>query len=887
MKYSLLLTIALLFIQSIGHSQATIGDCLGAIPVCDQIYVETQSPIGPGNFQEISPDFNCMQTELNSVWYSFTVNQSGNFGFLLTPNDPDDDYDWSLFDITNATCEDLFNDPSLIVSCNAAGGTGCHGPTGANGDSEFDIQGFGCFGTPPFLGNNPFNALVPVEAGNTYVLCVSNWTGSPNGYTLDFGISADIGIFDETPPFVELVEAPEDCSDNTITVAFSEPIQCSTIDGSDFTITGPGNISVVDVSSINCDLGGNFSSTFTLILSNPLEGGADYTVDIAPTAVFEMLDLCGNSAIPTNFSFTTDFGFNVDLGPDQTLCAGETLLLDATTPDASYIWQDGSIAPTFLVDEAGTYFVTVSSSCGMVSDTVEVGLITDDLEVALGNDTTICFGESLVLEVNQPGANIEWQDGSTAPTFEVTQPGLYAVEVAVDCAAGGDSIIVSFAQSIEAMLTEEELCPGESITWDVTTEGATYLWQDGSVDPTFTTSVDGVFSVIITTGCDEQELMTEVILLEEPPADLLDMDTTLCAGEAIVYDFNLQNTSFQWQDGSDATSYSISESGTYALTVSNSCGTVEDMQVIAFIDSITTTLSSGGICEGDTIIWDVTTPLASYLWQDGSTDPTFVVAEAGNYSVTITNPCDTVVLNADMEVVSLLPEDLLTNDTTLCPEESLTFEFNFPAAEYLWQDSTTDNFYVVDTTGIYSLRVSNSCGEVKDTMDVDFIEPIILDLVTDTFLCPNEFYPIDAFSPSATFYQWQDNSTDTLYFAIGPGQYSVTAGNKCESVKVDINITECEICDVYIPNVFSPNGDGYNDIFQPLSDCILEAYQVQIFDRWGALIFESTDPEVGWNGKINDQLVNHGVFIWMMSYVVIENNMPRAVSRSGDIAVIY
>ncbi|MBK7087233.1 MAG: hypothetical protein IPH53_22370, partial [Flavobacteriales bacterium] len=100
-----------------------------------------------------------------------------------------DDYDWSLFNITNASCGDIDNSQSLMVSCNAAGGGTCNGLTGATGGTTYNVQGAGCNANPPSqtMGFSAFNSLIPVIVGNTYVLMVSNWTGSPNGYTIDFG----------------------------------------------------------------------------------------------------------------------------------------------------------------------------------------------------------------------------------------------------------------------------------------------------------------------------------------------------------------------------------------------------------------------------------------------------------------------------------------------------------------------------------------------------------------------------------------------------------------------------------------------------------------------------------------------------------------------------
>jgi len=85
----------------------TIQDCFGAIPVCKNIYSETKVPDGIGSFEETTMFDGCVPVDSNSIWYTFTVNRSGNFGFLITPNNRFDDYDWALFDITNITCGDI------------------------------------------------------------------------------------------------------------------------------------------------------------------------------------------------------------------------------------------------------------------------------------------------------------------------------------------------------------------------------------------------------------------------------------------------------------------------------------------------------------------------------------------------------------------------------------------------------------------------------------------------------------------------------------------------------------------------------------------------------------------------------------------------------------
>ncbi len=382
----LLMWITILNLQA---QEPTIQDCLGAIAVCNRIYEETDAPRGAGNYQqEINGTGNhgisCMDNELNSIWYTFTVNRTGNFGFELIPNDPNDDYDWALFNITNATCADIFTDITLQVSCNAAGGEDgagntCHGVTGANGQSTFSNQGGGCGNNPPdqLSGNNPFNDLVPVEKGNSYVLVVSNWTGSTNGYMIDFGLSDGIDIFDDLPPEVLDITLEVACGQGSITVPFTENIQIGSISAANFELMGPeGKVPVV-LSSEALTVGGTYDKDFNVILSPPLTTPGTYTLSVKKQSDVDILDLCGNQLgtepLPISFEVDKVALSAVNLGSDTTLCVDETLVFDVTDPEAaSYLWEDGSISPVREVSAAGSYGVTITNDCGSVSDEISI-----------------------------------------------------------------------------------------------------------------------------------------------------------------------------------------------------------------------------------------------------------------------------------------------------------------------------------------------------------------------------------------------------------------------------------------------------------------------------------------------------------------------------------
>ena len=661
---------------------ASVHDCLGAIPVCQQVYTETDAPTGSGDVLEINAQFNCMQVESNSVWYTFTVNATGEFGFLLTPNEATDDYDWALFDITSASCADLFNNPDLIVSCNAAGNEDCVGPTGATGATSFNTQGFNCGINPPNVqqGFSTFNDLVPVEQGNTYVLCVSNWTGSPFGYTIDFGLSTGIGIFDEEPPVLENVSLTPDCSGETLLLNFSEPIQCATIESLNFQLIGYSTSYNLNLSSASCDLGANAANDFVLFIDPPLQEGI-HRLMLSVDGLSEALDLCGNPASSILYEFNAVESLApANLGPDTFICAGEPLLLDVFSPNAT---------------------------------------------------------------------GYQWQDGSTAPSFSVTEPGIYSVTVTNECGNTSDEIMIELAPSIEAALESNSFCANDPLVWDVSTADATYLWQDGSTAPQFTVTQAGTYAVTITTVCEEVVLSADVEEVSEAPDIIFEVEATLCS----------------------------------------------DVSAVRL---------------------DASTEGATYQWQDGSTDPVFNATESGTYAVTVTNGCGV-------------------------DEASTTLNWLPP------------------------------------------LEPVPL---RDTFICPGERIVLDVGTEGASTYLWQDEATGSSYEVTGPGFYTVSISNICESQSLSTIITACERCDIYVPNVFSPNGDGINDRFRPFSDCALQDFVMQVFNRWGDLVFESNDVSIFWSGTFKGEKLNVDVYIWRMQFKVLENEKPREIELSGDILLL-
>ncbi len=291
--------------------QNSIGDCIGAIPVCQTIYVEENSPSGAGLIDpEVDSDISCIVDERNSAWYIFTILEGDELGFTITPQDLDDDYDWCLYNITNSNCEDIHKDITYIASCNSSGGIqgekNCHGVTGADGSVPYSFQNFGCGNDPPneFGGLCPLNALVPVQKGDTYVLLLDNWSESQFGYTLDFTHGNAIIVDTTSVDIIETKLLGElDCYWDGIRVTFTERIDCSETLIDQIKIRNEkGNIIDVGLTFICQDESLGFTNEVEFRFNKPIIQAGTYTLELRGAVP----DLCGNYNINRDIEYILD-----------------------------------------------------------------------------------------------------------------------------------------------------------------------------------------------------------------------------------------------------------------------------------------------------------------------------------------------------------------------------------------------------------------------------------------------------------------------------------------------------------------------------------------------------------------------------------------------------
>ncbi len=132
---------------------------------------------------------------------------------------------------------------------------------------------------------------------------------------------------------------------------------------------------------------------------------------------------------------------SIDLGPDQNICPGDLIQLDASFAGATYAWQDGLTSATYDVLDAGNYAVIVTLDNCSAEDSVEIFPV-DEVTLDLGADVSICEGESVDLSTDVVADSYEWNTAEVAPLIEVSDAGEYTLEVTIDGCVFSESIEV-------------------------------------------------------------------------------------------------------------------------------------------------------------------------------------------------------------------------------------------------------------------------------------------------------------------------------------------------------------------------------------------------------------------------------------------------------------
>ncbi len=253
-----------------------------AFPVCGTaVFQQNTVPLCSGQRVPSPTCTDNIYDDVNPYYYKFTCFVAGTLHFKIDPNTNTDDYDWSLYDITNQSPNAIYTNASLTIASNWSG-TGGNTGMDNTGNNQYVCGGLG---RPRW--SRPANLIV----GHQYLLMISHFTNSQSGYALSFGGGTAV-ITDTTPP--KLLTAKPDCDGRRITLTLNKKMLCSSIaaNGSDFAIT-PASATITNAISASCSTGFD-ADNVVLTLSNNLLAG-NYVIRVKNGSDNNtILDYCSN-----------------------------------------------------------------------------------------------------------------------------------------------------------------------------------------------------------------------------------------------------------------------------------------------------------------------------------------------------------------------------------------------------------------------------------------------------------------------------------------------------------------------------------------------------------------------------------------------------------------
>lgn len=789
-------------------------------------------------------------------WLLITVASNGSLGFSFgasgSANPQIGFYDWAMWPYTPTSCQNIFNNTLPPVSCNwnasSTGGTGM-GPVPPGG----------------VVGN--YQPSLNVTAGQQFIICISNYSGVNTA--VSFTSTGTAGI--SCNPFVM---APKTICNGTSAVLTGT----TTLTNVTATIVPGGNVSV------GSNVSFTVSPTTTTSYTVTLQGTNTLNSVVTVTTVTSV-----NVITPT-----------VAVNSASTVCEGSTVNLTAnSTGTIAYSWTgpngytsnlQNPVLTNVLPVASGVYSVQAASSNGTLvcyaGNTTSVTVVPVPQLTVSPTATAICQDENLALLSGAVGASAYSWSGPAGFTSTSQNTGL---SNAIPAMTG--------IYTVTASASLNNLTCSSSNTIDVT------------VKPKVNFTLTPIPNV-----CDNTTLLI--------PGPL----------GGTTYSWTGPNSYFSSSQDLTINNANITHSGIYTLVLDvNGCKT-QDSLYVTVLNPVTFSIipQNASICQNDTLkfytlpiggsgVYNITWSPANAIFGAIGNNAIGVPQVSTNYTITVNDiACPTQSINANFVVyvnpapVPNIAASTIEGCAPLCinlqsyaAPKAVSVLWNFGTGLNAIGDSikfcfTNPGTYSITTTitdinGCKSKNVAPFPITVYPRPMPDFswnpFEPTLIENIaqfTSSYVNGPIFkYHWDFGDVHNLTYDTSSVKNPTHEFSV-VGIYPVTLiqtnSYGCTDTITKF-LTVNEDFTLYVPNAFSPNGDGINDMFQPKGMGFKpESYEMMIYDRWGNAIFRTTDVTKGWDGSYKGTIAQDGVYIFKIKCITATGNARK--EKTGHITLI-
>ena len=643
------------------------------------------------------------------------------------------------------------------------------------------------------------------------------------------------------------------------------------------------------------------------------------------------IQICDNWASDNGYIFGWTLNLDPSLLPNTW---SYEVPIDSIGWSGSFIGDQLDSSIVVWPDSSGifTYTITIYDAFGCTYDTTLNITVGDNPIVDIGNDTSICLGSTITLDAGNPGLIYLW-----SPTTGLSDPNIanptaspiitttYVVTVSdIYGCTGTDDITISMSPSPPyTYVTDSVSCNGGSDGSIIITPSGGNLPYSYAWNPSVSTSGTannlpiGTYTITVSdaNGCSGS-ISINVSQPTQLNIAVTNVDSVQCFGESggsisVNASGGIPGYTYLWNTVPPQTSSTASgiPAGVWTVTVTDANGCIDTYSTTVYqpsqLNASVTDFDSlqcwGQTSGSITIAVNGGTPGYTYLWDTSPQQTTEIATNlpSGTYTITITdhNGCTNTqsafIYQPSELSLFVTPYDEQCENT--CDGQVTTaVGGGVGPYVYAWSNSETSETITGLCPGSYAITVTdaNGCFDIDNATvgTVTFINAEFTAYPPSGFIPLNVDFNFTGYGADDYYWDFGDgtisNSQDTVHTYTEDGTYTVVliinsgAPNFCPDTFVITIIVEIP-SSLVVPNVFTPNNDGFNDEFFVQQQSI-ETFDCVIFNRWGSKIFEWTDATQGWDGKTDGgSLASEGVYFYILTAKGIDDveyNMQGTVT---------
>jgi gliding motility-associated-like protein len=492
----------------------------------------------------------------------------------------------------------------------------------------------------------------------------------------------------------------------------------------------------------------------------------------------------------------------------------------------------------------------------------------------------ICQGDSTVFSVGNIYKTYKWSTGDTTPSIKIKTNGSYSITVtdAINDTFINAKMLIVNALPNANILGIPFVCNGRATTLSIVTSYPTIRWSTGSLSRETFVSLPATVSVSVTDANNCSASATIEVRDGSKPFNALPDSIKICEGDSAVLDATTTAAvSYYWNNDSLRADIVVRDSGQYNVIVSTGqCVSYDTVYVLTLPPPKVNLGVDTLICKGDTIRLKAEKfDLYTYQWTTGATSTSIRVSDEKIYGVVVSFGNCRASDSIDIGIFN--KKQGLQLDTVACTPQYFINAKLSGAKTYQWKTGGRDSGITVSKSNTYNVLVGNGRCTANLDFRVRFKKAPYIDLGRDTLLCLEtgaNSVLLSAGVQDEAAYVWQDNSTNPTFGVFSSGKYRVYASNECGfwQDEIDINIMNCY--NLYVPNAFSPNEDGNNEVLTVnTSDSVREIKSFSVFNRWGNKVFQAQNflpneaDKNGWNGTAGGKPLNPDVYVYVVEFM--------------------